>query len=351
MKIVALCMFIFFYCTVLYAKNQNITFFTDPSCETCHKVEIKLNDLRKDYSISYSKLSIYDDGVMNRLLSLEKKYSVTISQVPVVEIEGVGVIQGEVILTELEKTLQSSAVNNNDRSGLLSSGKFTLVTVAIAGLLDGINPCAFATIVFLILFLFSINKSRREILIVTLCFCVGVFLAYCALGLGLRAVLTQLYNVALVKNYINLVLAVILFVLSLWSFYDAWLYRKKGMITLRLPESWKQYINTFIIKRSKSGSLYAGSIVTGMIISVIEIACTGQIYIPVISYLIKNGDIHGYTYLFLYNVFFIIPLLVVGILVYTGMNKDGVRQLLSGSIGKSKIALGILFFVLAFLLL
>lgn len=339
------------FCGYVSFLNASISvrFFTDPSCETCHKVDAYLQELKPEYSLKIEKLSVYEKENMGRLFALEQTYNMAISQVPVVEIEGVGILQGEAILSDLKDLLEKGRTETSNSN--FSSRSFTVSAVAIAGLLDGINPCAFATMVFLILFLFSINKSRREILGVALSFCVGVFIAYFAMGIGLRAVLSALYDVALVKQYLNTVLAGVLVILAVWSFTDAYLFTKKGYVTLKLPESWKRYVNHFIITRSKNGSLYAGSIITGIIVSVIEIACTGQIYIPVIGYMIKEGNSSGYLYLTVYNLAFILPLVVVGIAVFFGMQKESLRTVLTGSVAKAKIAMGVLFLVLAVLMM
>ena len=54
-------------------------------------------------------------------------------------------------------------------------------TIAIAGLADGINPCAFTTIVFLLSMLSRLGKKRRDLIVVG----VGFTLAICIMG-GVR---------------------------------------------------------------------------------------------------------------------------------------------------------------------
>jgi len=52
---------------------------------------------------------------------------------------------------------------------------FGILTVAGAGLMDGLNPCAFATIVFFISYLAFLGRKGREILAVGAAFALGVF--------------------------------------------------------------------------------------------------------------------------------------------------------------------------------
>ena len=54
-----------------------------------------------------------------------------------------------------------------------------------AGLLDGLNPCAFATIVFMVNLLLLLGHSRRRILEVGLTYSAAVFVTYLLIGLGL----------------------------------------------------------------------------------------------------------------------------------------------------------------------
>ena len=64
-----------------------------------------------------------------------------------------------------------------------------IFTVAFAGLLDGLNPCAFATLIFFVSYLTLSGRKGRQVLAVGTAFTAGVFLAYLAVGLGFHQVL------------------------------------------------------------------------------------------------------------------------------------------------------------------
>ena len=66
-------------------------------------------------------------------------------------------------------------------------------TVALAAAVDGINPCAFATILFFVSYLVISRRPRHELLLVGLAFTLGVFVTYLAVGLGAMGLL-QLAN-------------------------------------------------------------------------------------------------------------------------------------------------------------
>jgi hypothetical protein len=82
--------------------------------------------------------------------------------------------------------------------------KFEALTMPVvlgAGLADGVNPCAFATIIFFLSYLQVARRTPREMLMVGAAFIFAVFLAYFLAGLALHQVLEQLTGrIAGIKN-------------------------------------------------------------------------------------------------------------------------------------------------------
>ena len=98
--------------------------------------------------------------------------------------------------------------------------RWSLSAVLIAGLIDGINPCAFATIIFLVSYLTFAGKKAKEILIYGTVFTSGVFIAYLLVGMGLMAFLHQLSAFPLVSKGVYLFIALFALSLGLISLYD-----------------------------------------------------------------------------------------------------------------------------------
>jgi len=81
---------------------------------------------------------------------------------------------------------------------------FTIFAVALAGLIDGVNPCALTTLVFLISFLAYAGRQPRELWGIGLVFTAVTFLTYLGLGIGLFGALQSLavyYHLARVVNW------------------------------------------------------------------------------------------------------------------------------------------------------
>ncbi|MCK5153029.1 MAG: hypothetical protein KAQ93_01605, partial [Spirochaetales bacterium] len=118
-------------------------------------------------------------------------------------------------------------------------------------------------------------------------------------------------------------------------------------ISLQLPKFLKLKIHGVIREQSKSSSIIIGSLILGVMVSVFELACTGQVYFPTIAYLVKLGQGSAYFYLFVYNLSFIIPLFIVFIFIYKGTGSQAITRFFQNNMGVMKISLSLLFIVLA----
>ena len=70
------------------------------------------------------------------------------------------------------------ALEKGEKSIVERFKRWSLSAVLVAGFIDGINPCAFATIIFLVSYLTFAGKKSREILLYGTIFTSGVFIAY-----------------------------------------------------------------------------------------------------------------------------------------------------------------------------
>ena len=99
-------------------------------------------------------------------------------------------------------------------------------------------------------------------------------------------------------------------------------------------------------------SYVAGALIVGFLVSILEFACTGQVYLPTIIMMIgKEGTrLRAIFYLLFYNLCFIVPLLVVFGFVYFGVSSKGIAKLMETRIGTVKLALAVVFFIVGGLL-
>jgi len=225
----------------------------------------------------------------------------------------------------------------------------------VAGLIDGINPCAFAVIIFFVSWLTLIGRKGKTILTVGLVYTFAVFLAYFLIGIGvLRFVQTLVVfpSISVIIYSLTAILALVLGFLSLYDYFKA----RKGRwkeIKLQLPELLKKKIHKtihqFMGKDAKLKSHLATAFVVGFVVSLFEFPCTGQIYLPTLVFVsqIPGSKINALSYLVLYNLMFIIPLGIILGFAYWGTSTPRFVQFLEKHTGPAKILTALFFFGLA----
>ena len=231
---------------------------------------------------------------------------------------------------------------------------FTLFAVLLAGLGDGINPCAFATILFLVSYLGMLGRKRTEILAVGLTFAFAVFITYFLVGLGFFRFVQSLSNLSAAADIIFGGTAALCFVFGALSIYDYFKARAGNTagMALQLPKFLKLRIHQTIREKTRMHSIVMGAFLAGVLISLLELACTGQIYLPTIVFMVgaEGYSARAVLYLLLYNLCFVIPLLIVFAVVYFGVSSKSIARLMETNVGSVKLVLTAVFFTVGALL-
>ncbi len=231
---------------------------------------------------------------------------------------------------------------------------WSLSAVLVAGLIDGINPCAFATIIFLVSYLTFIGKRSREILLYGITFTFGVFIAYLLAGMGLMTFLRELSGFPTISKEIHFLIALFAFVLGIISLYDYILFRRGQMAKwkLQLPTAMKKKIHGIIREHARSNAGLLATFGVGFVIAGCQVICTAQVYLPTVGYImtIPQLRIHAFFNLLLYNIMFIIPLVCVFVSTFFGVTSEKMAFVTKEHTGKVKLLTGILFIALAGLL-
>jgi cytochrome c biogenesis protein CcdA len=229
---------------------------------------------------------------------------------------------------------------------------FGVLTVAFAGLVDGLNPCAFATLAFFVSYLALSGRQGKEILAVGAAFTLGVFLAYLSVGLGFYKVLDLLGDLlTTLGRWVYGLTGLFCAVLAVFSFLDFLKARRGGIgdMALNLPHKLRMRINAVIRKGRRSRAFVAGSFFTGIAVSFLELACTGQVYLPTIIFVVSQPQLQARAVIFLilYNLLFIMPLVVVFVMAYYGTGSKQLTRFLERRAATVKLGLTVLFVALA----
>lgn len=246
---------------------------------------------------------------------------------------------------------------------------FVPAAIIIAGLEDGINPCAFTVIVFFISFLTMQGYRRRDLIFIGSAFIFSVFLTYLCIGLGIFNFFYHFKGFWLLSRLLNLIIGGLSILFGILAVYDFIKFKKTGSteeLILQLPKPVKERIHKVIgffyrkspqEKQGKSppgvGKLVLSALITGFLISLLEAVCTGQVYLPAISFVLKSGalKIQAWGYLLLYNTMFVVPLIVIFILALMGISSAQFSRFLKRHLGLIKILMAVLFFSLGLFLI
>lgn len=377
-KILFIFLFIFFIIffftktTLSYTGNILIYYFYIEGCPECSRVRPYLESLEsKDGRLKITKLNIALPENQELRAKLDEYYNVFEDKrgvVPAIFIGENVYIRENDILNNIKDKIDSYSFEDTEYllkalSSTISGKekikeyfqKFGIFVIFLAGLIDGINPCAFAVLIFFITFLLSQKRKKEDILITGISFTLGVFIAYLLSGVGLFRFIQKYSIIGLFPKFLYAFTALLVLFFAFYSYLD-YLKIKKGQgndITLQLPRIFKKSVKNIIKKQPKSSLIFFTAFLIAFPISVIEFLCTGQTYLPTIVYIIGIPELtkRAILYLIIYNLMFVSPLIIIFSGVYFGLTNRNLGEFMRRNVGKIKLFTSIIFFILGLFLL
>ena len=317
--------------------SGELVYFYQSGCPKCGRTDILLDYLIKKYpGISVKRIDLSSREGILLAESIGEKLNIPEERrllAPSVLAGGSLLSPGEITEEKIEELLEAQKdrptggflpgdFNQAEESIIHRFKSLKLWAVVFGGLIDGINPCAFATLIFLISYLRFRERKREEILRVGIGFTGAVFLTYLLIGVGLLSFIQKFSLSSTLSRWIYLLTAVFALMMGSLNFYDFLLWKKgrEKEMRLQLPTNIKRLIHNTIRRVELSRYQIFGAVFLGFSVSVFEFTCTGQVYLPTIVFVLGNPQmrISAIFYLFLYNLAFIIPLLSVFALFYFG---------------------------------
>ncbi|MBN1812644.1 MAG: hypothetical protein JXA14_12475, partial [Anaerolineae bacterium] len=344
-----------------------IAYFSDAGCQGCARTDNDLHVVEERYpQVVVQRFPMEDEA--NSLLSecLCAKYGVPEEKrlsTPMLFIGEDVLIDTEADLANLLAVVDKYAATGagptwNDcdleqaEDDLIERfDSWGVLAILGAGLVDGLNPCAFATLIFFISYLTFTERRGRDILFVGVAFAVGVFLTYFLVGLGVLKAIQSLEFFPLLGRWVYLITALLCTILAIFTFRDFFRARRgrASEMTLKLPDGLRKRINQVIRENARVEAFLAVAFVTGFVVSLLELACTGQVYFPTIAYVTTVPGLasRAVFYLLLYCLMFIVPLIVVFLLAYFGTSSEQLGLFLARRIVTIKTLTGMVFVSLA----
>lgn len=184
---------------------------------------------------------------------------------------------------------------------LSGGGTFLLPLVAVAAVIDSINPCAFSILLLTIAFLFSMGQLRAGILKVGGAYIFGLFVVYILIGLGILQAL-QFFNT---PNFMAKVGAGLLIIVGGINLINEFF--PSFPIKLRIPAAAHRKMAELMNKASAPTAF-----VLGVLVGLCEFPCTGGPYLMVLGLLHDAATyVAGFGYLIFYNLIFVLPLVII----------------------------------------
>lgn len=184
-----------------------------------------------------------------------------------------------------------------------------------AAIIDSINPCAFGVLIFLLAYLTKTAAKKAKLLLHGLTYIFAVFLTYLTAGLLLMPLIGSLGRASFITYG---VIGLIVIIFGLLEIKDFFWYGKGPSLAL-LPgasERLKMYANKI------TGSVFSAFLL-GIFVALVELPCTGAVYLAILSLMALAGvSAQTVTWLVIYNFIFILPLVVILLAFYQGVNAE-----------------------------
>ncbi|MBI3096892.1 MAG: hypothetical protein HYY93_01400 [Planctomycetes bacterium] len=239
------------------------------------------------------------------------------------------------------------------RDNAIQFDKLTTAEVAFGGLIDGVNPCAFTVLVFLVAFLAHAGRTRREIALIGICYGAAVFATYFALTVHFLELLRHLRNFEPFRHVLSVLGLLFCLFLAGAHARDAWRYRRTqeaAELSLRLPAFLQRAIHAAIRGRLRTGPLVGGAVVAGVGVACFESICSGQVAVPILWAIAQDPDLASTPYhsralraLAVYNAAFILPMALVFGATLAGLGAPRLAALAKRHVATTHLLLAVFF--------
>ncbi len=331
------------------ASQVHLYFFWSPTCPHCQKARPVIEAMARDnpWLVLHSGNVVTDRDQVRLYQEMAAALGQQAQSVPGFFICG-QMFVGWDDTGGMDQTLLQTAATCRDmglagtpEAGLSLPGginaydySLPLFTLVIAGL-DAFNPCAFFILLFLLSLLVNAHSRRRMLLVGgTFVLISGVvYFIFMAAWLNLFLLVGTL-------GWINLVAGVLALVIGLFGIKDFWFTLHGPTLSISASAKLKLYERMrHLIATDRMPLLLLGTVLLAMVANSYELLCTAgfpMVYTRVLT-LHQLGNIEYYLYLLLYNLIYIIPLLliVVAFVITLGkrkltLNEGRLLKLLSG---------------------
>jgi parallel beta-helix repeat protein len=285
--------------------------------------------MEQKYSLCFHRFDIYTNrSCVSVFEEYCERYDIPIEQrgIPTAFVSNSYLVGDAPILSGFEAMIKKALLNQSPVAEtsvsdvskgevLPSTNGISLFTITVAALVDSISPCSIAILVFLIGARVLTSSARKRALSVGLAFCLSFFISYFLFGLGLFTAV----QISGFSSTFSLLVGLITVSAGLLYLKDVF-YHGKGGFSMEVPGSLKPAL----MRMLKEVTNPFGAFVTGFVVSSFELPCTGGPYLFVLGQLADSATrLQAIPWLVYYNFIFVLPLILVCLLLYSGVLSIG----------------------------
>lgn len=215
-------------------------------------------------------------------------------------------------------------------------------TIIVTAAVDSINPCAIGVLILLVSTIISTAQSKAQLLKMGLIYIAAVYVVYFSAGLGLTAFLS--YVPLIVSSGISIIVGVVIIAMALIEIKDFYWYGKG--ISLMIPANRAKDIHN--LSKNITGP---GMIVLGAFVAAVELPCTGGPYLAITLVLSQNFNFTAILLLALYNLIFVMPLIIILMLAFFGAKIQDIKMWKDMNKAYMRLAIGLLLILLGWILI
>lgn len=217
-----------------------------------------------------------------------------------------------------------------------------LITVVTTAAIDSINPCAIGVLILMVSVVMASGASKSRMLLLGSLYVFSVFGVYLLAGLGLAYFFTSIPLV--VTLYISLAVGLLIIIAGFLEIKDYFWYGRG--LSLSIPAAFARKLHNYSSRATIPGVMFLGAFV-----SAVELPCTGAPYLAIITMLSQYFDLTAFLLLVIYNVVFVLPLIVILLLVALGMKVVSIKEWKQRARGYMRLFIGLLLIALGWLLI
>lgn len=216
-----------------------------------------------------------------------------------------------------------------------------LYLVIVNGLIDSFNPCAIGVLISYLALILSLKVNRALFISFGFFYILATYATYLLIGFGILKVM-HLFGV---HNFFGWLAAAVILILGLFNIKDFF------WPGLQIPVL-SAFLSRCRIPRWKPEITIISAITLGILIGICEFPCSGGIYLATVSMLsIKETFWNGILYLLIYNLMFVLPLIIIFISVGNKFVFERMQNLHNKAFRWSKLIMGLSMLVSGILLL